>query len=211
MPGQSADGPGPPAKQAEMGNWRFACDQRVAVFYNPASETQVVLEHEEGSYFDFRLGNRKARIVFRCLSCIDNSGTSGESLITMIKSGNASSVTESDVFGVWAYDIEGSNIVFTIKGFPDDKLVLVNDGFIYFASQRALVARGASETFMSAARARAILEDLDKQALTHMHKVKVKLLRLIDSCSTNQYLCVRIFAAADFADHVRPSRALWRR
>ena len=186
-----------------MGNWRFVCDQRVAVFYNPASETQVTLRHEYPGSFDFRLGNRNTRTGCRVLSCRDDKGISGASLITMIKSGDASSVTESDVFGVWAYDIEGSNIVFTIKGFPDDKLVLVNDGFIYFASQRALVARGASETFMSAARARAILEDLDKQALTHVQKVKVKM-RLIDSC----YLRRRNFAAADFADHTRPSRAL---
>ena len=195
-----------------MGNWRFAYDQKVAVFYNPASETQVVLTHESASYFYFRLGNRSARTVFRFLECKDHAWNVGASLITMIKSGgNASSVTESDVFGVWAYDIEGSNIVFTIKGWPDDKLVLVNDGFIYFASQRALVARGASETFMSAARARAILQDLDKQALTHVQKVKVKMPRLIGSCSAYRYLRVRIFAAADFAEHVRPSRALWRR
>ena len=195
-----------------MSNWRFACDETVAVFYNAASETQVVLHHNLGSFLDFRLGNRKTRTVFRSLECKDDAWNVGESLITRIKSGkNASSVTESDVFGVWAYDIEASNIVFTVKGYPDDKLVLVNDGFIYFASQRALVARGASETFMSAARARAILQDLDKQALTHVQKVKVKMPRLIGSCSAYRYLRVRIFAAADFAEHVRPSRALWRR
>ena len=182
------------------------------MFYNPASETQVMLTHENASYFDFRQKNRSVRNVLRFLSCKDEQWNIGESLMTRIKSGkNASSVTESDVFGVWAYDIEGSNIVFTIKGYPDDKLVLVNDGFIYFASQRALVARGASETFMSAARARAILEDLDKQALTHVQKVKVKMLRLIDSCSAYRYLRHRTFAAADFAEHIRPSRALCRR
>ena len=145
------------------------------MFYNAASETQVVLHHNLGSFLDFRLGNRKTRTVFRSLECKDDAWNVGESLITMIKSGkNASSVTESDVFGVWAYDIEGSNIVFTIKGYPDDKLVLVNDGFIYFASQRALVARGASETFMSAARARAILASVGEQACIETQGTKVK-------------------------------------
>ena len=157
-----------------MSNWRFACDEKVAVFYNAISETQVVLQHNVGSFLDFCLVNRKKRTVFRFLECNDDKGISGEPLITRIKSGNASSVTESDVFGVWAYDIEGSNIVFTIKGFPDDKLVLVNDGFIYFASQRALVARGASETFMSAARARAILACVGEQACIGTQGTKVK-------------------------------------
>ena len=185
-------------------------DQKVAVFYNAASDTQVTLWHNFACSFQFGLKGRNSRSVDRFLEC-KNCTDIRNALMPMMNSGNASSVTESDVFGVWAYDIEASNIVFTTKGYPDDKLVLVNDGLIYFASQRALVARGASETFMSAARARAILEDLDKQALTHMQKVKVKMLCLVDSYSAYWSLCVRIFAAADFAEHIRPSRALWRR
>ena len=158
-----------------MNHWKFASDKDTVVFYNAAADIYLELCHKFYIDFSFCLDkSMNCRKVSCNLSCSDRSSAVNESLLSLLKSGKGTPADKSNHFGIWSLDFDGSNIVFTIKRRPHEKLVLVDDGFFYFVSDDALVAHHDSESYMSATCAMKILESLKKTAAVEPLPVKAR-------------------------------------
>ena len=142
-----------------MDGWTFAEDHNVAVFYNATADIyiQLWLKLSLNVYYCLGQGLRCRKLNWNLSTDNDSLTIGGEKLLSQLKSSKGASAHQNNCCGVWAFEPEGSTIVFTIKGRPTDKLVLVDDGFFYFCDNGALVGQRNTETCMSSAKARKML------------------------------------------------------
>ena len=73
----------------------------------------------------------------------------GRSLLTKLKSGQGDVLDQSHSFGVWTFEQEGPTVVLKNFKCSSEKIVLIEDGFIYLCSLGVLVASRESETYKS--------------------------------------------------------------
>ena len=143
------------------------------------------------------------REIGNSLSCKDTwLNSTGASLLAQLKSGQGALIDQSHSFGVWTFDLEGPTVVIKNKLNANDKIVLIEDGFIYFGLRGALVASHESETYTSTARAKAVL---DKARLSEKSVPKPKL--KVSNQNDQNVVLVPVFNnfLKSKAGHIRPS------
>ena len=142
--------------------WKFSCGTDACVFYHPALDMHIELMRQYDFSIEYQLGkNMPCRKIQYDLAITTSSPSpyyEGFTLLSQLRSGKGASVDGITCFGVWSFINDGPTIVFTSKDRPSDRLVLTNEGFIFFCPGGAVVAGHETETCTTAARAQAVLD-----------------------------------------------------
>ena len=96
----------------------------------------------------------------------------GDQLLSQLKTSGGKKINECYCSDVGNFRIEDSTGVLKINENENNKLVLIDDGFIYFCPNAALVGMHQTESYVSSARANDILEEA---RLSH-YRPKLKVL-----------------------------------
>ena len=125
----------------------------MAVFYNAAADIYIQLWLRLCWSFEYCLGpGMPCREVGYDLSTKNSSLLAeGPNLLSQLKSSKGATAHQISFCGNWSFEKVESTVEFTIKGRSTEKLVLMDDGFIYFCATGALVGRRDSEAVTSIA------------------------------------------------------------
>jgi hypothetical protein len=138
----------------EWNFWKYATGQEVVIFYNARTDIYIQLWLKFNLDVTYHLGKDLPCRDVDCNLATKN-GTilsEGMNLLSQLKASNGTTAHQSSCCGVWAFEPEGSTVVFTIKDRPKEKLVLLPDGLVYFCSTGAMVGMRDSEQITSAER-----------------------------------------------------------
>jgi hypothetical protein len=147
-----------------MQNWSYVHGSDITILYNEGTGAYISLNHSFGSFIHFQSQTgEKMKRIDHCLQTerpyIARSGESSELLSKLqagqgIKFGSRSKVDCHE----WASKWEGPIISFRNTSYPDDRLYLTVDGFIYATSYGGVVVTPGTEVFTSEEKVKRALE-----------------------------------------------------